>query len=121
MVAPFVIKKSSPLYSVNDVFNGILVRGDALGDAMFYGRGAGKLPTASAAVADIIDGMKHMHARKYLCWEETEPSDMEIIIEQHENCEFSYLVRAEGIEEASVYTAFGECGVKKAKAQADIR
>ena len=114
MVAPFVIKKSSPLYSVNDVFNGILVRGDALGDAMFYGKGAGKLPTASAAVADIIDGMKHMHSRKYLCWEETEPSDMDTIIEQHENCEFSYLVRATDIDEACVYAAFGECGIKKA-------
>ncbi len=115
MVAPFVISKSSPLYSVNDVFNGILVRGDALGDAMFYGRGAGKLPTASAAVADIIDEIKHIHARKYLCWEETEPCDMETVIQQHENCEFCYLVRATDIDEASVYTAFGKCGVKKAK------
>ena len=51
------------------MFNAILVRGDAIGDVMFYGRGAGKLPTASAVVADVIDEVKHLHARKYLFWE----------------------------------------------------
>ena len=55
MVSPRLIPLSNPLHSVDDVFNGILVGGNMLGDAMFYGRGAGKLPTASAVVADIID------------------------------------------------------------------
>ena len=55
MVSPRLIPLSNPLHSVDDVFNGILVCGNMLGDAMFYGRGAGKLPTASAVVADIID------------------------------------------------------------------
>lgn len=54
-VSPALISKNHPLSNVEDVFNGILVSGDAIGDAMFYGRGAGKLPTASAVVADIID------------------------------------------------------------------
>ena len=58
-VAPMMIKQSHPLAMVNDVFNGIFVKGNALGDAMFYGRGAGKLPTASAMVADIVDAAKH--------------------------------------------------------------
>jgi homoserine dehydrogenase len=55
MVAPFLVNKTSPLYGVNDVFNAVLVKGNMLGDTMFYGAGAGKLPTASAVVADIID------------------------------------------------------------------
>lgn len=58
-VAPMMVKQSHPLAMVNDVFNGIFVKGNALGDAMFYGRGAGKLPTASAMVADIVDAVKH--------------------------------------------------------------
>lgn len=69
IVSPFCIKQGHPLSSVDDVFNGILVVGDAIGEAMFYGRGAGKLPTASAVVADVIDCVKHRKARKYLFWE----------------------------------------------------
>ncbi len=59
MVAPFLINKTHPLFMVNDVFNGIFVKGNMLGEAMFYGRGAGKLPTASAVVADVVDAAKH--------------------------------------------------------------
>ena len=61
VVAPFLVEKSNPLYSVNDVYNGIFVHGNVLGDAMFYGSGAGKLPTASAVVADVVDEAKHLH------------------------------------------------------------
>lgn len=68
IVAPMLIKKDSQLANVDDVFNGIMVRGDAIGDVVFYGRGAGKLPTASAVVADIIDEAKHLGARKYIYW-----------------------------------------------------
>lgn len=53
-VAPMIIPHDHPLYSVEDVFNAILVTGNAIGDCMFYGRGAGKLPTASAVVSDVI-------------------------------------------------------------------
>ncbi len=53
--APFMVSKGHPLYSVNDVFNGILVRGNMVGDLMFYGSGAGKLPTASAVVSDVVE------------------------------------------------------------------
>ncbi len=55
MVAPFLVEKSLPLAGIEDVYNGILVEGDAVGTSLFYGRGAGKLPTASAVVADVID------------------------------------------------------------------
>lgn len=67
-VEPMFIEKTSQLANVDDVFNGILVRGDSTGDVVFYGKGAGKLPTASAVVADIIDCVKHLKARKYLHW-----------------------------------------------------
>ena len=62
MVAPFLVGQNSPLYSVNDVFNAVFVHGNMLGDAMFYGSGAGKLPTASAVVGDIVDAAKHLHS-----------------------------------------------------------
>ncbi|MCR5636085.1 MAG: homoserine dehydrogenase [Clostridiales bacterium] len=71
-VCPMIIKKEHLLASVNDVFNAILVKGDSTGDVIFYGRGAGKLPTASAVVADVIDCVKHIHARKYLYWEDSD-------------------------------------------------
>ena len=69
-VGPSFVDHASPLYNVSDVFNSVLVRGDAIGDVSFYGRGAGKLPTASAVVADVIDCVKHLAARKYLSWAE---------------------------------------------------
>jgi homoserine dehydrogenase len=73
MVCPMLVHRGSQLASVDDVFNGIMVRGDATGDVVFYGKGAGKLPTASAVVADVIDCVKHFKTRKYLYWEDTKP------------------------------------------------
>lgn len=69
-VYPALIPKDNQLAGVDDVFNAVMVRGDAVGDVLFYGRGAGKLPTASAVVADVIDCVKHLSARKYLSWED---------------------------------------------------
>ncbi len=73
-VEPMFIENGSQLANVDDVFNGILVRGDSTGDVVFYGKGAGKLPTASAVVADIIDSVKHLKARKYLYWADGDES-----------------------------------------------
>ena len=67
-VRPMLISRDSIISSVNGVFNAIMVSGDAAGDIMFYGRGAGKMPTASAVVADVIDCCKHLAARKYVDW-----------------------------------------------------
>ena len=72
-VCPMFVSRDSQLAGVDDVFNGILVRGDATGDVVFYGKGAGKLPTASAVVADVIDCVKHFAERKYLYWEDAKP------------------------------------------------
>lgn len=74
MVCPAFISEASQLAGVNDVFNAILVRGDATGDVMFYGKGAGKLPTASAVVSDIIMAAKMNDNSKSLYWEDSEQS-----------------------------------------------
>lgn len=68
MVAPFIIGSDSPLYPVNDVYNAIAVTGNTLGTVMFYGKGAGKLPTASAVVSDIIDEAKHLGENINIVW-----------------------------------------------------
>ncbi|MCH5298778.1 MAG: homoserine dehydrogenase [Ruminococcus sp.] len=67
-VAPMLISKKSQLANIDNEFNGIMVRGDCTGDVVFYGKGAGSMPTASAVVADIVDCCKHLKARKYLFW-----------------------------------------------------
>ena len=68
IVAPYMLDDTNPLYGVNGVFNAVFVRGNMLGDAMFYGSGAGKLPTASAVVADIIDIVRHKDEHIPLEW-----------------------------------------------------
>ncbi|MBQ4369896.1 MAG: homoserine dehydrogenase [Oscillospiraceae bacterium] len=72
-VAPHLIPSENLLSNVEGVFNGIVVKGNAIGNVMFYGRGAGKLPTASAVAADVIDAAKHVDARKYFGWGEAKP------------------------------------------------
>ena len=72
-VKPMLVSHSHILSDVDGVFNAIMVTGDAVGDVMFYGKGAGKMPTASAVVADVIDCAKHLHARKYVDWTEGTP------------------------------------------------
>ncbi len=67
-VAPVMVGKAHPLYSVSDVFNGILVRGNMLGETMYYGSGAGKLPTASAVVADIVEAAQNLDQNVKLGW-----------------------------------------------------
>lgn len=68
MVAPYLLGSEHPLYSVNGVFNAIFVHGNMLGDAMFYGSGAGKLPTASAVVADVVEAAKQLGTHVEIFW-----------------------------------------------------
>ncbi len=77
-VAPVMIGKDHPLYAVSDVFNGILIKGNMLGNAMFYGSGAGKLPTASAVVADIMEAAENKDHHIAIGWtdERLEIADM---------------------------------------------
>lgn len=67
-VAPHLIHKESPLAAVEDVFNAIMVEGNATGEVMFYGKGAGKLATASAVVADMLDCIEHAGCRRRISW-----------------------------------------------------
>ncbi len=96
-VCPVMLKKSNPLAGIDDVFNGILVKGDALGDVMFYGRGAGSLPTASAVVSDIMDAVKHKDTHIILGWSEGKDGYLKDGAEQS----FRYYVRLSGDSSAS--------------------
>lgn len=91
LVSPCVVMSHSQLANVSDVFNAILVRGDAIGDVVFYGRGAGKLPTASAVVADVIDCAKHTNKKKLFGWGECE----ENYVVDYKQLETALYVRAE--------------------------
>ena len=87
-VTPVMINANHPLYSVNDVFNGIYVRGNVLGDVMFYGSGAGKLPTASAVMADVIDAVKHLGTNIMTIW-----SNKKLQLADFNKASFRYFVR----------------------------
>ena len=93
MVSPVLVGTDSPLYSVNDVFNAIFVHGNVLGDAMFYGSGAGKLPTASAVVGDVVDCAKHLHENVMTSWSSEKLDLMDIKEVVH-----PFLVRVKGKE-----------------------
>ena len=67
-VSPHLVPESSPLATVDDVFNAVMIRGNAVGDVMFYGRGAGDLPTASAVMGDVLDALEHREKRRDLGW-----------------------------------------------------
>ena len=69
-VAPHLVHESSPVAGVDDVFNAVLIRGNAVDEVMFYGRGAGK-PTASALIGDVIDAVAHREKRRDLGWSES--------------------------------------------------
>lgn len=75
MVAPCLISSDHPLKMVNGVFNAVFVRGNMLGDSMYYGRGAGKLPTASAVVSDVIDCARHL-GKVIMCFWDAEEAQL---------------------------------------------
>lgn len=81
-VRPTVVSRECILASVNGVFNAIMVNGDETGEVMFYGKGAGKRPTASAVVADVMDCVKHINARKYLSWDDGSPDYVDNSVEE---------------------------------------
>lgn len=105
-VSPAVVFNGSQLASVNGVFNAILVRGDAVGDVCFYGQGAGKLATASAVVADMVDCAVHVEKRKKFGWGEGSES---YVVDEKAVLEMPFYVRAKA-SERKVKAAFD--GVK---------
>ena len=98
-VEPMFIEKNSQLANVDDVFNGIMVRGDSTGDVVFYGRGAGKLPTASAVVADIMDCAKHLKRRKYLEWADGDAS----IVKPYAETKYPVYLRVTGKDKQAAF------------------
>lgn len=100
-VAPMMINRDHPLYSVNDVFNGIFVKGNVLGDTMFYGKGAGKLPTASAVVADVIDAAKHVGTNIMTIW-----SGEKLELSSIEDAEHRFFVRVPAEEKEAAKVLF---------------
>ncbi|MBQ8931426.1 MAG: homoserine dehydrogenase, partial [Ruminiclostridium sp.] len=101
---PAFIHEDSQLAGVNDVFNAILVRGDSTGDVVFYGKGAGKLPTASAVVADVVDVVKATGTSKSLRWEDSEQD----FIEATENIVCENYIRVSGTDKSLIEYLFGE-------------
>ena len=102
MVAPFLLSPEHPLYNVNDVFNAVFVHGNVLGDAMFYGSGAGKLPTASAVVADMVDIAKHLNRNIWVEW-----SSKELKLADFEKIENAFFVRA-AADKTEIEAVFGQ-------------
>lgn len=76
IVAPMLVPFKSQLANIDNEFNGIMVRGDCTGDVVFYGKGAGKLPTASAVVADIVDCCHHLKERRFLYWADSNEANI---------------------------------------------
>ena len=102
VVAPFLVGKNNPLYSVNDVYNGIFVHGNVLGDAMFYGSGAGKLPTASAVVADVVDEAKHLHENMPNEW-----NDQPLSLADPDQVSGRFFVRVQTTDLSLIRSVFG--------------
>lgn len=100
MVAPKLITSSHPLYSVDGVFNAILVKGNMVGDVMFYGQGAGKLATASAVVSDVIDEAKHTNINMKTLWDSEK-----LALMPEEEVSFRFFVRIHGKKEEAARQA----------------
>ena len=117
IVAPALLGKDHPLYNIDDVFNAVFVHGNMLGDAMFYGSGAGKLPTASAVVADVVDEAKHLHSNIMTMWKSEK-----LVLEPIEDTCKRFFVRVSGNAEEmkeKVEKLFGAVQIVKVPALED--
>ncbi len=109
MVAPFMLGKDHPLSMVNGVFNAVFVHGNMLGDSMYYGRGAGKLPTASAVVSDVVDCARHI-GKTIMCFWDDETVALTGIGEASRK----FFVRVSADKEKEAVAVFGNVEVIKA-------
>ncbi|MEA4890238.1 MAG: homoserine dehydrogenase [Clostridiaceae bacterium] len=111
IVAPMLILRDHPVAVADGVFNAIMVEGNALGEAMFYGRGAGKLPTASAVVADVIECAMHINRVPHLIpWNRSERQ----IVLPHGDCPVKALIRLKAdLPAVQVESAFAAYGLQK--------
>lgn len=113
IVAPCMLYPEHPLYNVNGVFNSIFVHGNVLGDAMFYGSGAGKLPTASAVVADVVDAAKHLNRNIMTMWKQDK-----LKLEDKSDAKRRFFIRMKGNAKemlADLKYSFGEIEIIQAE------
>ena len=103
LVAPFIVKPENPLYAVKGVFNAILVNCNMGGETMYYGKGAGKLATASAVVADVLDCARHLGKHLDIKWE-----DQKLAISPIDGAVRKFFVRVPSADETKVREVFGE-------------
>lgn len=101
MVAPFMISRDNPLYMVNDVFNAVCVHGNMLGDSMYYGKGAGKLPTASAVVSDVVDCARHIGKVIMCFWD-----DEDVKVSDVSEARRAFFVRVDVVKEKEAIDTF---------------
>ena len=116
MVRPAFVCKGNLLSSVSDVFNGIMVYGDAIDQVMFYGRGAGKFPTASAIVADLIDAAKMNGTSISQVWEDSADNGF---IADYKDDVLPFYVRAKGVSADKAKSVFGDVEMLSRKDQPD--
>jgi len=102
MVSPVLVTEGHPLCTVDDVFNGVFVKGNMLGDTLFYGKGAGKLPTASAVVADVIEAARNKGNNVPVIW-----SDEKLELDAYDNIKNRFFVRIK--ETPSIVEKVSEC------------
>ena len=117
IVAPHLVSKEHPLYNIEDVFNAVFVKGNMLGDSMFYGSGAGKLPTASAVVGDIVEAAKNPAHSMMATWEADK-----LELEEKADTTKQFFVRVKGTEaelKAALEEAFGAIEVVRLEDKAD--
>ncbi len=115
-VSPMLVSKNYPLAGVDDVFNAIVVKGNYLGTSMFYGRGAGKFPTASAVVADVIESVRHINANKaYLEWKPSKENYMLDIAKSKSK----YFVRCSE-DKKCISELFGEVEIKTGEKDGEL-
>ena len=115
MVASFMISRDNPLYMVNDVFNAVCVHGNMLGDSMYYGKGAGKLPTASAVVSDVVDCARHIGKVIMCFWD-----DEDVKVSDVSEARRAFFVRVDVAKEKEAIDAFKSVRVIEADVEGEF-
>ncbi len=115
MVAPFMISRDNPLYMVNDVFNAVCVHGNMLGDSLYYGKGAGKLPTASAVVSDVVDCARHIGKVIMCFWD-----DEDVKVSDVSEARRAFFVRVDVAKEKEAIDAFKSVRVIEADVEGEF-
>ena len=109
ITAPFIIDRDHPLYGIDGVINAVCVHGNAVGDLVFQGAGAGKLPTASAVTADIVDAVKNKEASHKLLWDATQLKP-----EDAKKYSYRYFIRVNEADKEKAADIFKDCEFVKA-------